>query len=149
MKCRLPRSRKALQCPVTKLPATTRWLQHSTSSTTGHKRTTPLSRIDKILKEQRGSEKLKQDVKIKEPRIAVLGGGISGLATAYFLAKKFPNLPITLFESSNRLGGWLQSKRVEVEGGSVLFEQGPRTLRTESGAGLVTLKIVHPQIAPI
>ncbi|KAJ4315451.1 oxygen-dependent protoporphyrinogen oxidase [Neodidymelliopsis sp. IMI 364377] len=62
-------------------------------------------------------------------RIAVLGGGIAGLSTAYFTSKEFPNSKITIYESGNEAGGWLKSKRVEVPGGHVLFETGPRTLR--------------------
>ncbi|KAF2000609.1 Protoporphyrinogen oxidase [Amniculicola lignicola CBS 123094] len=62
-------------------------------------------------------------------KIAVLGGGVSGLASAYYLAKAFPKSRITLFEKQKELGGWIKSKRVEVEGGDVLFETGPRSLR--------------------
>jgi hypothetical protein len=143
MKCQLPRSKQVFRCAVRRLHTSTRWRQQAPSKgPIGQKRSTPLSTVNKLLQTPRGLDKLKQDVKVKEPRVAVLGGGISGLAATYFLTIKFPNLPITLFESSNRLGGWLQSKRVEVEGGSVTFEQGPRTLRTENGAGLLTLKMV-------
>jgi oxygen-dependent protoporphyrinogen oxidase len=62
-------------------------------------------------------------------RIAIVGGGISGLASAHFIAKEFPKSKITLYESQNRLGGWLRSERHKVTGGDVLFEYGPRTLR--------------------
>jgi oxygen-dependent protoporphyrinogen oxidase len=74
--------------------------------------------------------------------IAVLGGGITGLSTAYHLAKKL-DANITLYEASDRLGGWLESKSVDVEDGTVLFEQGPRTLRPMGTvAGLATLELV-------
>jgi hypothetical protein len=62
-------------------------------------------------------------------RIAILGGGISGLASAHFVAKEFPNSKITIYEEQKEAGGWLRSRRVEVENGSVLFEYGPRSLR--------------------
>jgi oxygen-dependent protoporphyrinogen oxidase len=62
-------------------------------------------------------------------RIAVLGGGIAGLSSAYFASREFPNCKITLYESGNETGGWIKSKRVQVPGGHVLFESGPRTLR--------------------
>jgi oxygen-dependent protoporphyrinogen oxidase len=62
-------------------------------------------------------------------RIAVLGGGIAGLSSAYFASKEFPNSKITVYESGNEKGGWIKSKRVQVPGGDVLFEAGPRTLR--------------------
>lgn len=66
-------------------------------------------------------------------RIAVVGGGLTGLTTAYFLARTLPpTVEITLFESSKRLGGWIETDRVpvDVDGtrGTVSFERGPRTL---------------------
>jgi oxygen-dependent protoporphyrinogen oxidase len=39
------------------------------------------------------------------PRIAVIGGGISGLAAAYDLVQRAPNVDLLLFEASDRLGG--------------------------------------------
>ena len=74
--------------------------------------------------------------------IAVLGGGITGLSTAYYLSREFPTANITLYEGSDRLGGWLRSTPVEVEGGRVVFESGPRTLRSGTPSALATLEIV-------
>ncbi|KAI9835291.1 MAG: hypothetical protein M1819_002435 [Sarea resinae] len=74
--------------------------------------------------------------------IAVLGGGITGLSTAYYLSKALPRANITLYEASERLGGWMDTKRVEVGNGTVLLEQGPRTLRPAGIAGLVTLDLI-------
>ncbi|KAL3419036.1 nuclear polyadenylated RNA-binding protein nab2 [Phlyctema vagabunda] len=79
----------------------------------------------------------------KRDRIAVLGGGITGLASAYFLAKHQPDAKIDIYESSNRLGGWLNSKRFETPEGSVVFEQGPRTLRPSTPAGKVTISLIR------
>jgi NAD(P)-binding Rossmann-like domain len=76
-----------------------------------------------------------------EPEVAVLGGGITGLATAYYLAKK--NIKVTLYEASERLGGWIHSEHVDVPDGRVLFEQGPRTLRPNMPNGMVTLSLVR------
>ncbi len=45
------------------------------------------------------------------PRVAVIGGGISGLAAAHRLMELAPQLPVTLFEASDRLGGVLQTTR--------------------------------------
>ena len=76
--------------------------------------------------------------------IAVLGGGITGLATAYHLAQTVPDAKITIFEKSSRLGGWIDSERVEVEGGDVIFEWGPRSLRPDlGGAGSATQALVR------
>lgn len=74
--------------------------------------------------------------------VAVLGGGITGLASAYFLTQRLPDAKITLFESTARLGGWLHSKQFDVGNGKVLFEQGPRNLRPNMPNGLVTLNLV-------
>ncbi|KAL8727781.1 MAG: hypothetical protein Q9166_005836 [cf. Caloplaca sp. 2 TL-2023] len=75
--------------------------------------------------------------------VAVLGGGITGLASAYYLAQQLPNAQITLFESSSRLGGWLHSEQVDVGNGKILFEQGPRTLRPSRPNGWVTLDLIR------
>jgi oxygen-dependent protoporphyrinogen oxidase len=44
-------------------------------------------------------------------RIAVIGGGISGLAAAYYLRQLRPELSVDLFEASDRLGGVLETIR--------------------------------------
>ena len=74
--------------------------------------------------------------------VAVLGGGITGLASAFFLNQQLPEARITLFESTSRLGGWLRSKQIDVGNGKVIFEQGPRNLRPNLPNGLVTLNLV-------
>jgi oxygen-dependent protoporphyrinogen oxidase len=76
------------------------------------------------------------------PRFAVLGGGITGLAAAHYLTREFPRAKITIYEGTSRLGGWLNSKKVDVEQGEVVFEQGPRNLRPNTPAALVTLDMV-------
>ena len=75
--------------------------------------------------------------------IAVLGGGITGLASAFYLSEALPNARITLYEGSPRLGGWLRSTSVDVGNGTVVFEQGPRTLRPNPPNGMVTLDLVR------
>ena len=82
------------------------------------------------------------NTKPESPSIAVLGGGITGLASAYFLSRDLPNAKITLFEASSRLGGWLHSRSVDIGSGNVIFEQGPRNLRPTVPNGLVTLGLV-------
>jgi oxygen-dependent protoporphyrinogen oxidase len=54
--------------------------------------------------------------------VAIVGGGISGLSTAYYLAQA--GVPSTLLEARPRLGGVIQTERVEgcvVEGGPDSF----------------------------
>ena len=41
-------------------------------------------------------------IKSKKIKIAIIGGGISGLSAAYFLSKKYD---ITLYESKSLFGG--------------------------------------------
>ncbi|KAM5356250.1 hypothetical protein ACJ41O_002896 [Fusarium nematophilum] len=74
----------------------------------------------------------------KDASIAVLGGGLTGLSAAYYLAKKLPSTAkITLYESSDRLGGWIRTDRVPVDvggkQGTVLFERGARSLTSLAG----------------
>lgn len=83
---------------------------------------------------------------IRAREIAIIGGGISGLATAFNLVKDIPFAKITIFEEKERLGGWAESEKVEVDDGKVLFEWGPRTLRPDmDGNGMATLQLVRDQ----
>jgi protoporphyrinogen/coproporphyrinogen III oxidase len=64
--------------------------------------------------------------------VAVIGGGISGLACAYRLKKL--GLPVTLLEASPRVGGLVES----VEKDGFLFESGPQSFQgTETLLGLI------------
>jgi oxygen-dependent protoporphyrinogen oxidase len=62
-------------------------------------------------------------------RVAILGGGISGVAAAYELTKQAAagaDVSCTLFEASDRLGGTVRTERVTVEGaGTFIVELGP------------------------
>ncbi|KAK1752374.1 hypothetical protein QBC47DRAFT_388267 [Echria macrotheca] len=68
----------------------------------------------------------------KPPNIAVLGGGLTGLTTAFWLSRFLPkDAHITLYEASDRLGGWIDTAKVEVEDargrrGTVNFDSGAR-----------------------
>jgi oxygen-dependent protoporphyrinogen oxidase len=62
----------------------------------------------------------------------VLGGGVAGLASAYFVSREFPKSKVTVFEAGPNAGGWMKSKKIEVPGGEVIFELGPRTLRNST-----------------
>ncbi|CAO3570044.1 unnamed protein product [Mortierella alpina] len=90
--------------------------------------------------------------------IAVIGGGISGLSAAWYLARTAPsNVSITLLEGTRRVGGWLQSDREKDPrhaGGSLLLERGPRSLRPQGISGLNTLEMVRalrlePHLEPV
>lgn len=66
--------------------------------------------------------------------IAVLGGGLTGLATAYFIKYYNPRARVTIYEASSRLGGWIDTESVQVttpsgEKGKVLFQRGGRMLK--------------------
>lgn len=53
---------------------------------------------------------------------------------------------VTLYEKSPRLGGWLQSEKVEVEGGHVVFEYGPRTVRASTDTSIPIVDLVRNNI---
>ena len=79
-------------------------------------------------------------------RIAIVGGGIAGLAAAYELEKARTNNPAiryTLFESRSCLGGSLASEIVD---GTVL-ERGPDSFLTEKPAAAELARELGP--API
>ncbi|KAK8727607.1 hypothetical protein OTU49_009645, partial [Cherax quadricarinatus] len=71
--------------------------------------------------------------------IAVLGGGISGLAAAHYLKTLGSSSRILLLEASSRLGGWINS----VEQDGAVYELGPRTLRAAGNAGANTLALAE------
>lgn len=95
--------------------------------------------------------------------VTVLGGGISGLSAAYYLARFSPETTkVVLVEGSHRVGGWIRSQHVapghypsasaakqhlEQTPGSLdsqlLFEAGPRSLRPVGAAGAVVLEMVR------
>ena len=55
--------------------------------------------------------------------VAVVGGGVTGLATAWFLRQTAPDLPVTLYEASDRLGGKIRTASLA----GVPVEDGPDT----------------------
>src|SRR5271169_5861277 len=72
-------------------------------------------------------------------RIAIIGGGISGLSAAFHLEKARASgsqLSYTLIESSNRLGGSMSSDRVD----GCLVEAGPDSFLTEKPWALTLCK---------
>lgn len=74
--------------------------------------------------------------------VAIVGGGISGLSAAYYLARLAPtSTKITLIEGKERVGGWIKSQRAATTP-SVLFEGGARTLRPQGETGTILLEMV-------
>ena len=63
-------------------------------------------------------------------RIAILGGGLSGLAAAWQLAQT-RTTEFTLFEASHRLGGIVATERIETADGQYIVECGPDAWVTE------------------
>jgi oxygen-dependent protoporphyrinogen oxidase len=59
-------------------------------------------------------------------RVAIVGAGISGLATAFYLNRSRPDLAVTVLDRENRLGGVITTRR---EGG-FLIEGGPDSFVT-------------------
>jgi oxygen-dependent protoporphyrinogen oxidase len=57
----------------------------------------------------------------RQQRVAIVGGGIAGLAAAFRLTQLDPNLVITLIEADSRLGGKIQT--IDVDGYTI--EGGP------------------------
>lgn len=78
-------------------------------------------------------------------RVAVIGGGISGLSFSYFLNKLRPDIKINIFESQNQPGGWIKSEYLQLknEKQKVLLEKGPRTLRGVSDGSLLIIDVLR------
>ncbi|KAL6108729.1 ppox [Pungitius sinensis] len=72
--------------------------------------------------------------------VAVLGGGIGGLAASYYLCKSPQVTKVIVLESSSRLGGWLWSTR---RSDGAVFEHGPRGIRPAGAVGRNTLNMVE------
>lgn len=74
---------------------------------------------------------------------AILGGGLGGLSTGYYLLKNNlnnnNNLKLFLLEATNYCGGWIKSIRTE----DYIFEQGPRTIRPKGVTGQNTLNMMQ------
>ena len=66
---------------------------------------------------------LKGSVKKLSKKIAIIGAGITGLSSAYFIKKQDPTIEVTIFEASNRPGGKIQTYRHE----GYTIELGPES----------------------
>lgn len=72
--------------------------------------------------------------------VAVLGGGIGGLAAAHYLVRMGCCSRVVVVEATHRLGGWVSSTTHHDQ---VVFEHGPRTLRVVGNAGMNTLALAE------
>ncbi len=68
------------------------------------------------------------------PRVVIIGGGISGLSAAFYLAKG--SCAATLIESRGRLGGVIQTERVE----GCTIEAGPDSFLSAKPAALELIR---------
>ncbi|MCB9556684.1 MAG: protoporphyrinogen oxidase [Deltaproteobacteria bacterium] len=65
-------------------------------------------------------------------RIAIIGGGLSGLATAHALQRRDPSLEIDVFEESDVVGGKIQTAKIDgfvcEQGAAGFLDREPATL---------------------
>ena len=86
-------------------------------------------------------------------RIAVLGGGVAGLAAAWELESSHPSCEVLLLESSPRLGGLVETEHTR---DGFLLEHGPDALLTRKpvtkqlleGLDLASMVSMHPAWRP-
>lgn len=72
-------------------------------------------------------------------KVAIIGGGISGLATAFYILDQKPQSQITLFEKMPELGGKMKTKEVE----GFLFEEGSNGFLSNKPDTLDLVKLAH------
>ncbi len=71
----------------------------------------------------------------KPPRVAIIGGGMGGLTTAYYLQHVYSaGVDVTIFESSGRIGGKVVSRRFDGADGPA-YEAGAAELYDYSSLG--------------
>ncbi len=82
-------------------------------------------------------------------RIAIIGGGLSGLATAAHLHLADPALSLTLFESSDRLGGVIATESMDgflIDHGADMFASNPSDALDLCERLGVTDQLIQPKI---
>lgn len=83
--------------------------------------------------------------------VAIVGGGLAGLITAFRLRQVAPAVRLVLLEASDRLGGKALTERVEHAAGTFLVEAGPDSLVTSKphGVQLVADLGLSSQLVPV
>ncbi|BFZ00355.1 hypothetical protein BsWGS_03394 [Bradybaena similaris] len=75
------------------------------------------------------------------PTAVVIGGGVSGLASAYYIQRYLPQFSkVIVLESSKRVGGWVNTT---INPDGCIFEHGPRSLRPVGEQGRNTLQLAE------
>lgn len=72
---------------------------------------------------------------MRRKKIAIIGAGISGLSTAWYLRSTGLPLDVHLFEKTTRVGGLIQTDYTK----GFLFEKGPRTLKVDKSPAVMKL----------
>ena len=83
------------------------------------------------------------------PRVAIIGGGLSGLTTAVHLHRLDPSIPLTLFEAQQRVGGVIDTDRV----GELVIDHGADMFATQPAAAIdlchdlgVADRLIEPKV---
>ena len=72
---------------------------------------------------------------MQKKRVIILGAGISGLSTAWYLSRTGLPLEITILEKSSRAGGWMHTDHTT----GFHFEKGPRTFKVDKSPSTMRL----------
>ncbi len=92
-----------------------------------------------------------QQEPLSQVDVAIVGGGLAGLITAFRLRQVAPAVRLVLLEASDRLGGKALTERVEHAAGTFLVEAGPDSLVTSKphGVQLVADLGLSSQLVPV
>ncbi len=71
--------------------------------------------------------------------IAIIGGGIGGLATAWHLRQRLPTASITVHDAAPRFGGVIATHHDPFAGGELVLEAGPDSIVSSKPAGLALI----------
>ncbi len=67
----------------------------------------------------------------KQKHVVVIGGGITGLSACWYLqTQSTAPLKITLIEGSNKLGGKMLTKKIDIDEGAFIIDAGPESFVT-------------------